>query len=70
MLRSSLLKRFGPSFSLCPSFPFSKYYGDKLNYELNVNKLRANEPLLSYIDAFRKYGHNFAAMDPLNISKK
>lgn len=49
---------------------FNRHYGNKLHFELKSNAIRNKSDVLTYVDAYRKYGHHFALTDPLNLAKK
>lgn len=57
------------SLSTTPAFYLSKYYGDRIHYELNVEQLRHQSPILSFIDYYRLHGHHFIDFDPLKLNK-
>lgn len=52
------------------SSPFSscnRYYGDLFNFNLKLDHILNTSPLDSFINQYRKNGHNFAKLDPLNM---
>ena len=64
MLRQHSFPLF-KSFSIKPVTSFSRYYGNRLQYQLNVDQLRHQDNILSFIDYYRLHGHHFSAFDPL-----
>lgn len=68
MLRYPLIKS-AISFSNKPAFYLSKYYGNRIHYELNVEQLRHESPILSFVDYYRLHGHHFIDFDPLKLNK-
>lgn len=57
-------------FSAKNSYNFTRYYGNLFNFDLKLNKTIKKNMLDEYVEHFRKYGHHFASLDPLNLNSK
>ncbi len=55
--------------SLKSSFLFSRYYGNRIQYQLDVDQTRHCDNILSFIDYYRLNGHHFIDFDPLKLKK-
>lgn len=66
-----MLRSLSKSFPLSskPLYLFSRYYGNRIQYQLDVDKLRTHNQILSFIDYYRLHGHHFIDFDPLKLNK-
>jgi len=44
-----------------------RYYGDMMDFNLNAKKIYNSSRLDAFINQYRKNGHHFAKLDPLNL---
>lgn len=53
------------------SFRFSSnYYGALNKFKFTDKDFKSSSPVQSYIDKYRKHGHHFSQVDPLEMGEK
>ena len=67
MLRKSIIRAI--TFSQKGSLRFSRYYGNRIQYQLDVDQIRTHDPIYSFIDYYREHAHHFIDFDPLKLNK-
>ena len=48
----------------------SNYHGKLNEFKLTEDDHKLQSPLRSYVDKYRKYGHHYSKVDPLELREK